>query len=319
MKVTIVIAVKRDNKFLRESLQKILKLSYSDYEVLVMPDEKFAFEQERVRIIPTGPCLPAEKRDMAAKLALGEILAFLDDDAYPAQEWLSAAVKNFIDPEVAAVGGPAVTPPCDDFARRASGHVYESYLVSGTFRYRYVKGKKMFVDDYPSCNLLVRKDIFEEIGGFKTKLWPGEDTFLCLEITKRLKKKIVYDPDVLVFHHRRAIMLPHLKQILNYGLHRGYFAKRFPETSLRWQYFMPSLFFLWFSIGFFISLFNLSFLGAYIVSILAYVFFVILSSRQENDLKMTHLVALGTFFTHVTYGLYFLIGLSVPKLKEEEE
>ncbi|HAJ56577.1 MAG TPA: glycosyl transferase [Candidatus Omnitrophica bacterium] len=318
MKVSIIIAVKADNPNLRECLQKVAKIHYEDYEVLVMPDQIFQYEHEKARVIPTGPCLPAKKRDIAAKEAKGEILAFLDDDAYPSEGWLSAAVKNFDDPKVAAVGGPAVTPPTEDLARRASGYVYESYLVSGTFRYRYVKGKRRFVDDYPSCNLLVRKDIFEEAGGFKTVFWPGEDTFLCLEITKRLKKKIAYDPDALVFHHRRPLFLPHLKQILNYGLHRGYFVKRYPETSLRWQYFVPSLLFLWFSIGLSISLFNFKFSLIYIVSILIYAFLIYISSRVERDMKMTRVVALGISLTHMTYGLYFLLGLVTTKLKEEE-
>jgi glycosyltransferase involved in cell wall biosynthesis len=63
-----------------------------------------------ISIIPTGPLKPSDKRDIALKHAKGQILAFLDDDAYPVKEWLKAALVNFSDPEVAAVGGPAVTP-----------------------------------------------------------------------------------------------------------------------------------------------------------------------------------------------------------------
>jgi hypothetical protein len=43
-------------------------------------------------------------------MARGEILAFLDDDAYPADGWLEAAMARFEDPTVCAVGGPGVTP-----------------------------------------------------------------------------------------------------------------------------------------------------------------------------------------------------------------
>jgi GT2 family glycosyltransferase len=176
----------------------------------------------------------------------------------------------------------------------------------------------MPVDDFPSCNLLVRKDIFQELGGFKTNFWPGEDTILCLEITKRLMKKIIYDPDVLVFHHRRPLFLPHLKQIENYALHRGYFIKRFPETSLRWQYFVPSVFVIWLILGLCVSLFSLSFFLLYFVSILAYSIIVMINADQEKDLKVTAIVSLGIFLTHVFYGTYFLFGLFQSKLDEEE-
>ncbi len=318
MKVSVIIAVKADNPNLRQCLDKLFKLYYEDFEILVLPDEPIDFSHDLVRIIPTGKCLPAEKRDLAAEQANGEILAFIDDDAYPSEDWLTAAVKNFSSPEVAAVGGPAVTPPTEDFPRLAGGLVYESFFVSGTFRYRYKKSSKRFVDDYPSCNLLVKKDIFLQAGGFKTNFWPGEDTILCLEITKRLRKKIVYDPDVLVFHHRRPLFLPHLKQIANYGLHRGYFVKRFPETSLKWQYFLPSLFFTWLSSGFVISFFNVSFFHLYLLSIILYFSCLAGSCFKEKDIKMCNMVIPGIFFTHVCYGIFFLTGLFTKKLNEEK-
>lgn len=317
MKVSIVIAAKGKNAFLEECIKNCLKLNYKDYEIIVLPDYGFSCSVEGVRVIPTGPCLPAKKRDIGWHNAQGEILAFLDDDAFPAERWLDSAVKNFQDSDVAAVGGAAVTPPTESFFRLASGLVYESFAVSGNFRYRYTQGKKQYIDDYPSCNLLVRKSVFEKIGGFKTKFWPGEDTILCLEIAKKLNKKIVYDPDVLVFHHRRSLFGEHLKQIMNYALHRGYFVKRFPETSLKWQYFMPSVLFLWFVLGFSISVFNSFFSLVYILSLFIYAAFVFLSAFQPKDLRLTWYVCAGIFLTHIYYGFYFLKGLVVSKMSEE--
>jgi GT2 family glycosyltransferase len=317
MRVSVIIAVKGFNDFLRESLEKCMKLLYQDYEILVLPDAGFSYHNDKVRVIPTGPCLPARKRDMAVPYATGEILAFLDDDAYPCEDWLTAAVKDFQDPEIAAVGGPAVTPPTEALMRRAGGHVYESLLVSGNFRYRYVKDKRQFVDDYPSCNLLVRKTVFESVGGFQTRFWPGEDTFLCLEITRRLKQKILYDPDVLVFHHRRPLYGPHLRQIASYALHRGYFAKHFPQTSLRWQYFVPTAFLLWLLAGGAVSLTNGGFCIFYGASLALYAAVVILSAFRHKEASMNRAVSCGIFLTHCVYGFYFIWGLLKNKLEEE--
>jgi len=179
---------------------------------------------------------------MAISYTKGEILAFIDGDAYPAGDWLRNVVKNFIDPEVAAVGGPAVTPPFEPMRQKAGGQVFSSLLISGRFNYRYLPRNRREIDDYPSCNLLVRKSIMQTLGGFDTSVWPGEDTKLCLDITKKLGKKIIYDPKVLVWHHRRPLFLPHLRQVANYALHRGYFVKIYPETSFRPVYFVPTLF-----------------------------------------------------------------------------
>ncbi len=289
-----------------------------------MPDEPFSFDllprqaSVPIAIIPTGSVTPAKKRDLGVTHAKGEILAFLDDDAYPDKNWLVNAVRHFQDSKVAAVAGPAVTPTTDSIKQRASGEVYSSFLVSGSYAYRYFPNRQREVDDYPSCNFLVRKSVMEEIGGFNTNFWPGEDTKLCLEITKKLHKKITYDPKVLVFHHRRPLFIPHLKQIASYALHRGYFVKKYPETSLRVAYFIPSVFLAALVIGAVFSLFFPALINIYIAGLLCYFVLVLLEAIRKNP-RLIFYVFLGIILTHLTYGAYFIKGLFRKRLPEEEE
>lgn len=320
MTVSIIIAVKQRQKNLDECVAKCCRLDFKDFEIMVLPDAPMNGDNPHsgtvpIHIIATGPVNPAQKRDIAIEHARGEILAFIDDDAYPAQDWLTNALENFKDEEVAAVGGPAVTPPEDGLMQKASGAVYSSPVVSSKFIYRYVPKSRRFVDDYPSCNFLVRKSIMQELGGFDTNFWPGEDTKLCLEITKKLGKKIVYDPAILVYHHRRPLFLPHLKQAANYALHRGYFVKKFPETSRRISYFIPSIFLLSLVMGSMLSVFvpffgTLYFTGALFYFVTVFIFSI------SSDLRAAVLVFFGTIFTHLTYGLFFLKGLFSMELKE---
>ncbi len=269
-----------------------------------------------IMIIPTGSVKPAYKRDIALRYAKGEILAFLDDDVYPVKDWLKNALECFNDADVAAVGGPAVTPLSDSLKQTASGKIYSSFFVSGQYFYRYVPGMKREVDDYPSCNLLVRRSIMLELGGFSTDFWPGEDTKLCLDITKKLGKKIIYSPDVFVYHHRRSLYLPHLKQIASYALHRGYFVKRFPETSLRFAYFIPSLFVIFLVFGGLAELLAPGFRIIYIIVLGFYLLLTLIFSIY-NKLCLIPLVFFGIILTHIAYGLYFIKGLFSKKLKEE--
>ncbi|MBI4743240.1 MAG: hypothetical protein HY776_00140 [Actinobacteria bacterium] len=125
--------------------------------------------------------------------------------------------------------------------------------------------------------MIVRKSVLEQLGGFDTKFWPGEDTKLCLEITKKLNKKIIYSPDVLVYHHRRPLFTSHLKQVWSYALHRGYFVKRFPETSLRLTYFIPSIFVFGLMFGLIFALFNPIFRSIYLFGLSFYLICVFLS------------------------------------------
>lgn len=319
MTVSIIVAVKGDNPYLRECIQACLKLDYSDFEILILPDKELILDYPKTRVIPTGGVTPPVKRDMALEPARGEILAFLDDDAYPVRDWLTKAVGYFSDPRIAAVGGPAVTPESDDLWQEASGRVYSSWAMAGEHRYRYIPGEKREVEDYPSCNFLVRKSAMRRIGGFATRFWPGEDTFFCLKIVRDLQEKIVYAPEVLVYHHRRRLWTGHLKQIANYGLHRGYFAKRFPETSRKLAYFLPSLLVVGVLGGAALPLIP-AFRWIYFPAIISYltvVFISSISSHISSPFRLTLLVFWGIIFSHIVYGIYFIKGLFSGKLSEE--
>jgi len=327
MNVSIIIAVKTWQKNLEECVNRCQELKFSDFEILILPD----FQEGTVpaiantynskgtvpiRIIPTGRVSPSQKRDIAMGYATGKILAFIDDDAYPTEDWLSYALENFKDENVAAVGGPAVTPQEDNIRQEASGIIYSSFLVSGKFIYRYLPKKKQEVDDYPSCNFLVLRSVMQELGGFNTNFWPGEDTKLCLDITKHLGKKIIYDPRVLVYHHRRPVFLAHLRQVANYALHRGYFAKKYPGTSLKLAYFIPTLFLFALIGGAILSLILTPIRIIYYLGLLLYLISVSIASIHK-DLRLIPLVFFGIILTHLSYGFYFLRGLISKRLKEE--
>jgi len=275
MTVSIIIATKTWQKNLEECVSKCQELEFCDFEILILPDEPLRSDCPRmsnvpISIFPTGPVCPANKRDIALKYAKGEIIAFIDDDAYPAKDWLKNASEYFKDEGTAAVGGPAITPEKDSLRQKASGAIYQSLLVSAKFNYRYIPKEKREVIDYPSCNFLVRKSILQELNGFNTNFWPGEDTKLCFDITQKLGKKIIYAPEVLVWHHRRPLFIPHLKQVARYGLHRGYFAKKYSQTSCRFSYFVPTIFLFALLIGGILSIFFTPVSVVYLLGLVSY-------------------------------------------------
>ena len=315
-KVSIIVPCKAIGAHAVECVEHCNQLDYPDFEILVLPDAR----PDRVSplyadIIPTGEMGPSQKRDLGAQRARGEILAFIDDDAFPRRDWLSYAIPPFGNERVAGVGGPAVTPPSDTTLLQASGAVFESLLGGGPYAYRYVPGSPREVDDYPTCNLLVRKSVFLEAGGFGTEYWPGEDTKLCLAITKELGKTIVYEPKALVYHHRRNLFKGHMKQVASYALHRGFFVKRFPETSRRLSYFMPSLFILGLIAG--IPCLFVPWLQELYLGILGLYLLLVLISSAVVAFSRPHLFVLviaGTVLTQLVYGAWFLKGLTSRSL-----
>ncbi len=312
--VSIVIVAPGPSGWLDESLTAIARLDGPSWEVIVVLDEapEANHPHAHARYVASGNVGPADKRDLGAARARGEILAFIDADAYPARQWLTAAVARLRAPEVWAVGGPGVTPPGGAFAEQVSGWTYAAHIVSGPARHRYVVEAARDVDDYPSMNLIVRKSVFDAIGGFDSTFYPGEDTKLCLEIVRR-GGRIAYEPGAVAYHHRRPIWRGHLGQIAAYGRHRGHFARRFPETSRRIPYFVPSAWVLWL-IGASVASVWLEpvrwlLLGSLAVYAAAVVASAGQSCRASGSARIGLAVGAAIVATHVVYGVQFLSGL----------
>ncbi len=309
--VSIIIPLVSINNYFLESYPYLIGLDYKDYEVIVLPNDPVSEDFPGINIISTSMVSPAVKRDIGAQNAKGELLFFLDDDSYPEKDWLNKAVPYFNDPSVGAIGGPAVTPPSDNFFQKVSGAVFLTRIGGGVPERYYPIGSVKEIQDWPSVNLIVRKDVFLKAGGFNSKYWPGEDTKLCLEILKE-NKKILYSPDVIVWHHRRQGFFKHLKQIGSYGLHRGFFAKRYPETSFKLLYFIPALFVLYFAL-FIVSLLFFNKLSLYVgagfivyLGALVYAFFDI--NKKIKDFKISATSICYIIPTHIWYGIRFIQG-----------
>lgn len=312
-KFSIIIPVKAINDYVRETVSYIQRMSNPNWELFILPNEDCPNEwlgDLRISIVPSGRVGPADKRDMGAKLASGDVLVFLDDDSYPKPNLLDVATKYFADPEVIAIGGPGITPPHDSFWQRVSGAVFLSRFTGGSPE-RYVSiGNVRLVDDWPSVNLMVRRDVFLDVGGFDCRYWPGEDTKLCLKLVET-GKKLLYVPDLIVWHHRRAGFLAHLKQVGSYGLHRGYFARRHPKTSFRLKYFAPTAF------GGFVVLSTLwpvlsPLLSTTFVLVWALYIVVLLMGLRDIVRHETWGVGLAALLyvpsTHFYYGMQFVHG-----------
>lgn len=315
VKFSFIIPVKEINDYIKEAIPKILEIKRDDFEIIIYPDEIDSnFSSLKTRQIVTGHVGPATKRSLAIRDALGEILVFIDDDAYPADNFLEILDTDFQDANIKAIGGPAITPDSDNLWQKVSGAVFLSSLSGGAPERYIPHGQKRPVDDWPSVNFSIRKNIFTELAGFASEFWPGEDTKLCLDLIKKYPDGIIYDPDLLVYHHRRAGLTKHLKQISGYGLHRGFFAKKYPETSFKLKYFIPSLFLLFVILGGLLASFNKIILALYLLGWLIYLSALI---KAIVSIKQNFLISLNVvyyiFLTHLVYGYNFLKGLIFTK------
>jgi glycosyltransferase involved in cell wall biosynthesis len=310
LSVSIIIPCIRIDDYTRQCIEHCKQLDYGNYEIVLLPDVE-SDRVDGVKVIPTGSVSPGAKRNIGIANSFGEICAFIDSDAYPKNDWLKNAVRYFGVSEVAAVGGPGLTPDEDSLMQKASGFVLSSFMV-GNLSKRYKSKHTRESDDIHSCNFIARKSFLKEIGGWNEEYWPGEDTLICRGI-KKIGMRMVEAPDVVVYHHRRPLFLKHLRQVSSYGLHRGFFAKRFKETSRRLSYFLPSLFILFLVGGGIVSFVYPIFRWIFGAVLLAYVVLALAAAMPSRKLILP--VWLGIMATHMVYGTFFLIGLVKKELK----
>ena len=151
--VSVIVPCKSVDEYTRDCVNRCSRLDYENYEVILLPDE--ATENvEGAKVVPTGPVTPGKKRNIGIANSAGEICAFIDSDAYPRRDWLRNAFAYFEDSDVAAVGGPGLTPQEEDgLMQQASGFVLSSFMV-GSLSKRYDSKYACESDDVHSCNFI---------------------------------------------------------------------------------------------------------------------------------------------------------------------
>jgi cellulose synthase/poly-beta-1,6-N-acetylglucosamine synthase-like glycosyltransferase len=306
--VSVVVPARRLTDVGRRCFEHLLALP-QPVEILFVPDEPEEVDP-RVTCVPSGPATIGEKRQLGLDRARGPFIALLDDDAYPHPSWLEQAVAAFADPGVGAVTGPTLTPPDDHRLARLGGRVYESRLVSGTQRWRYVPLEPRDVEEGTGVNTIFRREDALAIR-FDTIQMPGDDTVLGDRMRAR-GRRIRYVPGAIAFHTRRRLWRAHLLQLFRYSVQRGRFARQIGGASRQPAYFAPSALLLWTLLGWIppaVRPFWAGSLGLY-----AAVCLVAGRSRRPGDWLR---VSAGIVATHYTYGVGVLLGLCSRRLPQE--
>lgn len=163
-----------------------------------------------------------------------------------------------------------------------------------------------------SCNLFCRRIALAQAGVFDPRLDSCEENALLYEM-KKLGFKLLYVPTLYVWHHRRPLFKPFVKQIIWYAHGRACLIKK-DWRSFRPIYAFPSLFVLGLLTGPLLSLFNAFILFLYSYAVVLYLLFSICASLQvgfklKTETKVIPILTVGFPLMHIAYGIGFLYGL----------
>ncbi len=168
------------------------------------------------RIIVTGPITIADKRNIGARETNQSILAFIDSDAYPSEKWLDQAVIGLDEhPELCAVAGPNVSPLNEPLSELYVGIALRSNFCALDAHTQKRQGPSQLICNTPSCNFIIRRDVYLSMGGMDASLFGGEDIEFCGRLEKA-GRPILYLPTVLVYHKNRRFS-QFVKQRIAFG------------------------------------------------------------------------------------------------------
>lgn len=143
-------------------------------------------------------------RNSGIATANGSIVAFLDDDAVAAPDWLERLARGYADPRVLGVGG-GVQPHW--LAGRPRAFPDEFQWVVGC-SYRGMPESTSRVRNVIGANMSLRRDVFAEVGGFRsgigrvgTRPVGCEETELCIRAQRRWPDGVIlFEPRAAVRH-----------------------------------------------------------------------------------------------------------------------
>lgn len=208
--ISIIIPAYNEEKQIEILLRAIaVQITSQKYEVIVVDNgsrddtQKVAKKFGAKIIFIKKGCYISAVRNIGAKNASGNILAFIDADCEPHENWLQNGYEAFINNgDVGIVGGAYNPPRNSTWVQRA----WNSVRVKNDDNANFVT----------SGNLFIKKDLFVNIGGFDEAYETGEDYDLCLRISENYR--IVLKENLQVVHYGDPLTLSHLiKKEIWYG------------------------------------------------------------------------------------------------------
>jgi glycosyltransferase involved in cell wall biosynthesis len=219
--VSVIVPAYRAEATLETTVASLLAQEFSgSFEVLVSVSADDAAslprlpDDPRLRVITHVPrSQAAASRNRAAALAAGRLFAFTDADVLAPPDWLERLVAASDAGRLCVAGSVLNGTP-----ESAAGTV--EYLVE-------------FLDLHPArppatawhgatCNLLVPRALWDELGPFPEDMGGGEDTLLTVQA--RSQGRFVFAPEAPILHLNRTqwrVVIGHHAELGRFAAHLG--------------------------------------------------------------------------------------------------
>ena len=225
-RISVVVCTYNGARTIRDCMEGLLKLEYPNFEVIVVDDgssdgtasivDKYGFHR-----ISTENRGLGSARNTGIDASAGEIIAFIDDDAYPDPHWLSYLAATFRSTQYVGVGGPNIAPGDDGFIADC--------IASAPGGPMHVLLTDRQAEHIPGVNSAYLTEALKAIGGFDPQFRSaGDDVDVCWRLQER-GWTIGFAPGAVVWHHRRNSVRTYWKQQRGYGYAEALLERKWSE------------------------------------------------------------------------------------------
>lgn len=245
MKYSFIIPVFNRPDEVNELLDSLTRQAFTDFEVIIVEDgsdkpckdicDKYA-DRLDLKYFMKENSGPGQSRNYGVERAAGEYVIILDSDVVLPEGYLLAVDAELIYHPCDAFGGPDRAHDSFTPTQKAISYSMTSFYTTGGIR----GGKKKLDKFYPrSFNMGIRRDIYQQLGGF-SKMRFGEDIDFSIRIFKAGCHCRLF-PKAWVWHKRRTDFRKFWRQVFNSGIARINLYKKYPE-SLKIVHLLPMVF-----------------------------------------------------------------------------
>lgn len=201
--VSVIIPVLNGEEYIEKCIKRILMLNYpkDKYEIIVIDNgsvdntNNIIRRYEQIKLYEKRNINVSGVRNYGAKIAKGELLAFIDADCLCDEEWVNKFVLRMNKNKLTVIGAHYKIPNDVNWV----GKVWDAARI----KQRSKSGKVNYV---PAGNFIIDRETFHKIGGFNESLTSDEDVDIC----HRLRNKgidVFSDPELAVVHLGENISL----------------------------------------------------------------------------------------------------------------
>ncbi len=180
MKISVIVPVRDEQESIRALLDSLLTQTLEPDEIIITDGgsidltpsiiDQYVDRGFPIQLIRSGPALPGRGRNLSAQRAAGEWLACIDAGIVPDSAWLQELLNSANREPMAQVVFGRYKPLIHNFFSECAAITY-------------VVPRGNTAPSIASC--LVKRSVWEEVGGFREDLRSGEDVIFIRELERK--------------------------------------------------------------------------------------------------------------------------------------